>query len=96
MHRDVKKYLMDRGMLPDDRKVHPQPPSNHALRGTPIVGGGRSSAMWNSQPERELLRKEEKGRSFVVGREPLPASEPQVRSRKKLGRRMAAPEGRLW
>lgn len=95
---EIREYLNVHGLPVGDEKVYPATPSDHALRGTPVVGRGRSSAITGSQPERALLRKEAKGRLFVVPRDPLPAPEGEVRprTRKKLGRRVIAPGGRTW
>lgn len=97
--REILAFLAAEGIHPDTgEKIAPAPPSDHALRGTPLVGGRRSSAITGSQPEQALLRKEAKGRLFVVPRDPLPAPEEEVRprTRKKLGKRTIAPGGRVW
>ena len=47
--------------------------SPHELRGIPLVGGRRSSAIWNTDPERALFKKEARGRlSPRAALEPIP------------------------
>ena len=66
------------------------------LRGLPMIGGGRMSAIAGSAPERALLEKESRGRLRLQTRpDPIPRSLDEVveldraiRRKKKLGRRV--------
>src|SRR5688572_18121172 len=73
----------------DDGSVYPELPSDHALRGTPVVGRGRQSAITGTAPERALLVKEQRGRLRLQFPDPLPrpeADSARPRTRKRLGR----------
>jgi hypothetical protein len=72
--------------------------SMRELRGVPIVGRGRSSAILGSDPLRYVLDKERRGRLNLSQRDPLPALTSEVRARWRpvRGRRVTAPEGRMW
>ena len=98
MSPEVRKFLREKGVLEDGRAALPDLPSDHALRGTPLVGGRRSSAITGSHPERALLKKEQRGRLVLDFPDPLPAPQPtkHTRTRKRLGRRVTAPAGRVW
>ncbi len=65
--------------------------TDEEMRGIPLVGGGRMSAIPGSAPERALLEKERRGRLRLGRPDPLPrpiADEPVRNVRKKLGRRV--------
>lgn len=68
------------------------------LRGVPIVGPGRKSAIAGSDPLTALLAKERRGRLVLVPREPVlkPVNEVRVVRRRKLGRRVSAPDGKFF
>jgi hypothetical protein len=43
--------------------------SAHELRGTPFVGGRRSSAVWGTDPLPAVIAKDDRGRLFPTRRE---------------------------
>lgn len=98
-YREIQRTL--KKLFGDEHELVPiELPSDHALRGTPLVGGRRSSAITGSSPERALLAKERRGRLHVQQPDPLPRPTPEVRpaarERSKLGRRVSAPGGRFF
>lgn len=64
--------------------------TDRELRGTPLVGRGRSSAIPGTAPLPALLAKEARGKLVLTFRDPLPAPEPHGRFRaSRLGKRTA-------
>lgn len=75
--------------------------TDEEMRGVPLVGGGRLSAIPGSVPERALLKKERRGRLRLGRPDPIPRPVPDevveldraIRKR-KLGRRVViSPRG---
>lgn len=63
-------------------------PTERELRGTPFVGGRRSSAIPGTDPLPALLAKEARGKLVLSFPDPLPAPESYGRFRaSRLGRR---------
>jgi hypothetical protein len=95
-YQEIRRTLA-RVLGRDDSSLYPDLPTDHALRGTPIVGRGRLSAITGTAPERALLAKEARGRLRLDFPDPLPrpeADSARPRTRKRLGRRVSAPSGR--